>query len=70
MGMLKHEMKKGMKCYVQVHEIPGDITSRMIESKAVILAPPIMSTVLVKLGPPYNRKMHVPVDCIYWTKQE
>lgn len=70
MGILKREMKVGMKCYIQVHEIPGDMTSPMIESKAIIVAPPIMSTALVKLAPPYNKHMHVPIDCIYWVKQE
>lgn len=69
MGMSKKEMVPGRKCYVQVHSVDGGLTP-IKSAKATILAKPIFSTVLVELDTPLKERMDVPVDCVYWTKQD
>lgn len=73
MGILKHEMKPGVKCYVRGHAVSEDPTSPMIESKGVILAVPMLNTVLIELKTPpkgVTKQYHVPVDSVYWTSQK
>ena len=73
MGMLKREMKPGVRCHVEGHAIIGDIRSPYIRSKATILKEPCYSTVEVQLdNPPINVQTitQVPVSSVYWTKQD
>ena len=54
---------------MQVHSVDGGLTP-IKSAKATILAKPIFSTVLVELDTPLKERMDVPVDCVYWTKQD
>ena len=72
MPMLKHEMRKGVRCYVHGHSIQEDNKSTIIDSKGTILKNPVFSTVLVELdNPPKGipKEFNVPVECVYWTNQ-
>ena len=51
------------------HSVDGGLTP-IKSAKATILAKPIFSTVLVELDTPLKERMDVPVDCVYWTKQD
>lgn len=73
MSMLSIEMKAGVKCYVNGHFIRGDQKSPLISSKAVILERPTFSTVYLELeNPPegVDKRCRVPLEIVYWRKQD
>lgn len=73
MGMLPYEMKKGLKCYVNGHSVRHDSKSICIVSSGTILEKPCLGTVLVELDNPpkgISKRYRVPVESVYWAKQE